>query len=177
MKRMWKQPWVRHLATYTGLGCLIWVGIALADPAHGAEVEQIVGKTFAQTIDIILAVFLLIGLLQVWVPPRSVARVFGAESGWKGVALASIVPLLIGGSLFTILPLLHALREKGARIAVIGAFLTAWGGKLPLLPLEIKFLGWRFAVLRLGLIVPAAFLVGILLEAFVERRKNDDVEG
>jgi uncharacterized membrane protein YraQ (UPF0718 family) len=80
------------------------------------------------------------------------------------------VPIGIGGSLFTILPLVQTLLEKGARIAVAGAFITAWAGKLPLLPLEIHFLGWKFALVRLGLLVPSAVIIGLSLEKVLERR-------
>ncbi|MGQ9602573.1 MAG: hypothetical protein ACUVUT_07895 [Candidatus Bipolaricaulia bacterium] len=166
---------LRHVLTYLGLGAAIWGLVALISPGRGMEVGRVVGKTFGQTIDIILAVFMFIGLLQVWVPPRTVARLLGKESGWKGLALAAIVPMALGGSLFTIFPLLHALRVKGARTAVVGAFITAWGGKLPLLPLEIQFLGWPFAVLRLSLIVPTALLLGLALEVLVDRKGGASV--
>lgn len=168
--RVWK-----HLVTWLGLGALIWALVAISSPARGGIVGQVVGRTFAQTIEIIAAVFVLIGLLQAWVPPKAVARLFGREGGWKGILLASTMPIMIGGSLFTILPLMQALREKGARVAVIGAFITAWGGKLPLLPLEIHFLGWPFAALRLGFIVPTAVCLGLALEAIVERKVKGNV--
>ncbi|RLE30767.1 hypothetical protein DRJ54_01990 [Candidatus Acetothermia bacterium] len=168
--RLW-----RHVAIWLGLGGLVWGLVAVLSPDRGAIVGEAVGRTFGQTIEIIAAVFILIGLLQVWVPPKAVARLFGKEGGWKGLALAATIPVMIGGSLFTILPLMQALREKGARIAVIGAFITAWGGKLPLLPLEMHFLGWRFAALRLALIVPTAALLGLALEAIVDRKEPGDV--
>lgn len=168
--RTWK-----HLATWLGLGIAVWGLVAIVSPTRGSVVGQVVGRTFAQTIEIIAAVFVLIGLLQVWVPPKAVARLFGKEGGWKGLLLASTIPVMIGGSLFTMLPLMQALREKGARIAVIGAFITAWGGKLPLLPLEMHFLGWQFAALRLGLIVPTAVCLGLVLEAIVERKVREHV--
>ncbi|MGQ9610472.1 MAG: hypothetical protein ACUVWN_14325 [bacterium] len=41
-------------------------------------------------------------------------------------------------------------------------FVTAWAGKAPLLPLEIKFLGWKFAVLRIVFIIPFAIILGLL---------------
>lgn len=104
--------------------------------------------------------------------PATIAKLLGKGSGWKGLALASTVPIAIGGSLFTILPLVQTLSEKGARLAVAGAFITAWAGKLPLLPLEIQFLGWRFALLRLGLLIPSAIIIGLALEKIVERRKS-----
>lgn len=163
----------KHLAAWIGLGAVVWGLVAALSPAKGGVVGQVVGKTFAQTIEIILAVFIFIGLLQVWVPPTTIARIFGKEAGWKGLFVASTVPIMIGGSLLTILPLVKALQDKGARIAVIGSVITAWSGKLPLLPLEIHFLGWRFAALRLGFTVPTAICLGLALEAILERKAKD----
>jgi hypothetical protein len=57
------------------------------------------------------------------------------------------------------------------------AFVTAWGGKAPLLPLEIEFLGWRFAVLRICLIIPFAVVMGLLSQFILgklQRTSNGD---
>lgn len=162
---------IKTAAIYIALGGTSWGLIAILAPARGAIVGEVVKSTFSQTIEIIAAVFIFIGLLQVWVPPATIAKLLGKGSGWKGLALASTVPIAIGGSLFTILPLVQTLIEKGARLAVAGAFITAWAGKLPLLPLEIQFLGWRFALVRLGLLIPSAIIIGLALEKIVEIRK------
>lgn len=49
-------------------------------------------------------------------------------------------------------------------MGALASFITAWGGKVPLLPLETKFLGWPFALLRLSLVVLFAFLMGVLMD-------------
>jgi len=91
------------------------------------------------------------------------------EQEWKGLVFASAMPLFIGGSLFTIFTLLKTLRDKEASIACVMAFIVAWGGKAPLLPLEIEFLGWRFAVLRICLIIPFAIVMGLLSQFVLEK--------
>ena len=167
MKRLWSRPMVRQGLLYMALAGIIWEGIALSGNSRGVLVGHVVGHTFGQMAGIMVAIFLLIGLLQVWVPPRRIAQLLGHEAGWKAFAIAAVVPLVVGGSLFTILPLLHTLRHHGARIAVIGAFITAWGGKLPLLPLEVRFVGWPFAAARLVGVIVMAVCVGLLLELVV----------
>jgi uncharacterized membrane protein YraQ (UPF0718 family) len=79
----------------------------------------------------------------------------------------------MGGSLFVIFPLAKTLREKGGSLACILAFLTAWGGKAPLLPLEIHFLGLKFAVIRLVLIIPTALFTGLLGEFILEKWQSN----
>jgi len=87
----------------------------------------------------------------------------------KRFILTSTIPIFIGGSLYPIFPLLKTLREKGASYGAILAFITAWSGKAPLLPLEIHFLGWKFAILRISLIIPFAISMGLLGELTLER--------
>jgi uncharacterized membrane protein YraQ (UPF0718 family) len=110
----------------------------------------------------------------VWVSPQTLSKLLGKEAGWKGLLLASTVPIFIGGSLFTIFPLLKTLRNKGASIASVIAFIAAWGGKAPLLPLEITFLGWKFSVLRICLIIPFAIVIGLLGEFILEKWEHHD---
>ena len=56
------------------------------------------------------------------------------------------------------------MREHGARWAIVTAVLTSWAVKLSMIPLEVRFLGWRFAALRSFLVVVAAVGLGLLVE-------------
>ena len=94
----------------------------------------------------------------------------GKGSGVRGFAFVCTFPIFMGGSLFTVFPLLKSLREKGARTGAIASFITAWGGKAPLLPLETKFLGWHFALVRLGFVIIFAFFMGLLMDWVGEKR-------
>ncbi len=151
---------------------LIWSIISFISPTKGMLVGEVAYGAFLKALAIIIAVFIIIGLIQVWVGPQTLAKILGKESGWKGLLFSSTVPIFIGGSLFTIFPLLKTLREKRASIACLLAFVTAWAGKAPLLPLEIRFLGWKFAVLRIGLIIPLAIVMGLLGEFILEKWQN-----
>ena len=159
---------VRTAIIYVVVSLAIWGAATLLAPSAGKVVTHAVYDTFAKVIKIALAVFVIVGLIQVWLTPQQVSRVLGKQAGWKGLLLASSIPMLVGGSLFMIFPLMKTLREKGARIAAVLAFVSAWSGKAPLLPLEIEFLGWRFAVLRIVLVVPFAMACGILGELILE---------
>jgi uncharacterized membrane protein YraQ (UPF0718 family) len=160
---------VRDALIYIAVTLVIWGIVTLVSPAKGLLVGEVARGAFMKAIEIIIAVFIIIGLIQVWVGPQTLSRLLGKEAGWKGLALASTVPIFMGGSLFTIFPLLKTLRDKGASIACVMAFVTAWGGKAPLLPLEIEFLGWRFAVLRIGLIIPFAVVMGLSSQFILEK--------
>lgn len=154
---------------YLSLSALIILTVYGLNATKGMIVTQTVYLTFFEILDIMVAVSIFIGLFQVWVKPATIVRWLGKGSGVRGFAFVCTFPIFMGGSLFTIFPLLKTLKEKGARIGAIASFITAWGGKAPLLPLETKFLGWPFALLRLSLVVVFAFLMGILMDWVGER--------
>ncbi|RJR46427.1 MAG: hypothetical protein C4576_10860 [Desulfobacteraceae bacterium] len=156
---------------YLSLSVLLTLGIYAIDAAKGLIVAETVYVTFLQVLDIIIAVSIFIGLFQVWVKPPTIVKWLGKGSGWKGFALVCTFPILMGGSLFTVFPLLKTLRDKGARQGAIASFITAWGGKAPLLPLETKFLGWPFALVRLAFVVLFAFLMGLLMDWIYDKSR------
>lgn len=83
--------------------------------------------------------------------------------------------LVLVGPVYIIFPLLRMMREHGARWAIVTAVLTSWAVKLPMIPLEVRFLGWRFAVLRSVLVIAASVGLGLLVELLMSgsRRAAD----
>jgi len=160
---------IKDALVYIIVTLVIWGIMVIISPAKGLIVGEIALDTWIKSIKIIIGVLLIVGWIQVWVGPQTMSRFLGKRAGWKGLALASTVPIFMGGSLFIIFPLLKTLRDKGASIACIMAFITAWGGKAPLLPLEIEFLGWKFAVLRLFLVFPFAAGMGLLSQFILDK--------
>jgi len=160
MKKLLKNDAFQFLS----LSALIILVVYGLNAAKGVIVARTVYTTFIEVLDIVVAVSIFIGLFQVWVKPQTIVKLLGKGSGLKGFALVCTFPILMGGSLFTVFPLLKALKDKGARTGAIASFVTAWGGKAPLLPLETKFLGWPFALVRLGFVIIFAFIMGILMD-------------
>ena len=171
MKRLLKNDAFQFLS----LGALVILVVYGLNASKGRIVVQTVYLTFFDVLDIIVAVSIFIGLFQVWVKPATIVKWLGKGSGVRGFILVCTFPILMGGSLFTIFPLLKTLREKGARAGALASFITAWGGKAPLLPLETRFLGWPFALLRLSLVVLFAFLMGFLMDWVSEKSAGANI--
>jgi uncharacterized membrane protein YraQ (UPF0718 family) len=171
MKKLFKNDAFRFLFFSVGITLLIYA----VDATKGMIVARTVYLTFFDVLDIIVAVSVFIGLFQVWVKPATIVKWLGKGSGARGFFLVCTFPIFMGGSLFTIFPLLKTLREKGARVGALASFITAWGGKAPLLPLETQFLGWPFALLRLSLVVVFAFIMGILMDCLGEKSVEGNV--
>jgi uncharacterized membrane protein YraQ (UPF0718 family) len=63
-----------------------------------------------------------------------------------------------------VFPLLKALLAKGAKVGVVVAIVSTWAIKLPMLPLEVRLFGWKFTLLRNGLLFASAFIMAPLME-------------
>lgn len=166
---------IKEALIYILLGLVILIILFSLSKQKAIQVSSIILKTFKNTILIITSVFIIIGLIQVWIPSETIVKLLGEEAGFKGLLFASTVPLFIGGSLFTFLPLLKTLKDKGASISSIVAFIVAWGGKFPLIPLEIHFMGWKFALLRLTLNFPFAIIAGLTTQFLMDKFSKHEI--
>ncbi len=148
------------------VGLFAWAFVV--SPGRAIEALGAGVRTFLGVLPIITAVFLAIGLFNVWVDKKKVASLLGKGSGLRIVAVASLVGTILVGPVYVIFPLMKAVRDHGARWAVVGAVLAAWAVKIPMVPMEIGMLGWRFSVARIVFVAAAAIPIGLLLEWMME---------
>lgn len=165
---------LKEAAIYLIIATVIVLVVALFIPAKSNNVFTVAWKALLGAIKIMISVFIFIGLLQVWVSTEKLSAFLGKEAGWKRFLLSSVIPIFIGGSLFTIFPMLKTLKDKGASYAALFAFITAWSGKGPLIPLEIHFLGVKFSILRILIIIPFSVIMGLLGELIMETLEKRD---
>lgn len=123
---------------------------------------------------LVIAVMGLVGLVQAWVSRDAVARLLGKEGGFKSLLLAALCGTLLIGPPYIIFPLLMTVRKHGARWAVITIVLAAYAVKLPMIPLEVGFLGWPFSLGRSLLTLLFAIPTGLLVERLM--RDTDESE-
>ena len=127
---------------------------------------------FVTALPIIIAVFGLIGLTQAWISRERVSKMVGQESGWSGLLLAAVCGTILIGPAYIIFPLLMSLHQQGARWAVIATVLAAYTVKIPMIPLEVLFLGWKFSLVRGVLTLMFAIPMGLLLEKLMTKKKQ-----
>jgi uncharacterized membrane protein YraQ (UPF0718 family) len=85
------------------------------------------------------------------------------EARWSGTSGLVLAP--VGWPLYAAFPIAKSMQNKGARSANITIFLSTWASvKIPMVAMEAHFVGLNFALLRLGLTIPGAILIGFLLE-------------
>lgn len=136
----------------------------------GEKAMNISWEFFKEMAFMLPAVLVLMGLFGVWVDRRLVVKYLGEGSGMGGLLLSILLGTLPTGPLYIAFPLAGMLLKKGARVANVMIFLSAWACiKLPLELMELRFLGWEFTVLRLGLTVALIIPMGLLAEKLYGR--------
>jgi len=130
-------------------------------------------KFLLEVIKILPPVMILMGLLEVWITRETVESHLGLESGLRGSILAIFLGTAAAGPLFTAFPIAVSLRQKGVRTANVVIFLGSWATiKIPMLIMESRFMGLRFALLRLAITIPFIFGIGYLMEKLLIHNEN-----
>ena len=118
------------------------------------------------------AMFVLVGLFDVWVPRSFVERHVGRDSGPLAILWMVLLGTLQAGPLYGAFPVAVALWRKGTAPRNVFIYLGAFSAlKIPMLTFEVAFLGWQFSLVRTAVTLP----VFIALAYLLERLLPDDV--
>ncbi len=123
-----------------------------------------------EMLEILPAVFVLTGLITVWVPPRVIIDNFGGSSGLRGKLISVLIGSVSAGPIYAAFPFTHSLLHKGASLANVVIMISAWAVvKLPMLIVESRFLGIHFTAVRFLFTVPAILAIGAMVGARTSR--------
>ncbi len=125
-------------------------------------------KSFVKMMPYIIIIILFIGIMQGFLSKEIITQYLGKSSGFGGVIFAGIVGAILYIPSLVSFPLVASLIESGASVMVAAAFITTLTMVgFVTLPLEIKVLGKKLAILRnlfsfiIALII--AVIVGMIL--------------
>jgi uncharacterized membrane protein YraQ (UPF0718 family) len=111
-----------------------------------------------------LSILIVVAIVLYLIPPEIITRYLGVNSGVLGFSIAAVVGsiTLIPG--FISYPIAAGLIDQGASYAVVATFMTTlMMVGIITLPLEIKYLGKRAAVMRNALNFVAAIIIGMVV--------------
>ncbi len=136
------------------LGVLAVVCIIFAYLKGGGEHIQglkATGNMLLQMVPLLIFAFIIAGILPLLVPQEAISRWVGAESGWRGIFIGTVVGGLLPGGPFVSLPMAAGLLRVGAGVGTMVALLTGWSLlAFSRLPMEIGIMGWKFTLIRLA---------------------------
>ena len=152
---------------------IVFIGLAIWNPDTAVRSSLVTWNYFKEMALIMPPVFILMGLMEVWIPKDKIQKWLGSGSGIKGAGIAFALGTLPTGPLYVAFPMTATLIRKGASITNMVIFLGSWAAlKIPQLMVEIKFLGISFTLLRFGLTLLALVLVGFLMEIILRRHPD-----
>lgn len=121
------------------------------------------GKTLWSNLPLLLAGFLIGGLVQVLLPAELIQAWLGKEAGVKGVLIGCVAGGLIPGSPYVIFPIIGGLYKAGAGVGSVVGFVSAWSlWSVSRFPMEIALIDPKVATLRYAITFLVPPLAGLL---------------
>lgn len=140
----------------------------------GQSAINITLSNMIEMLIIIPPIFILIGLLDVWVSKERMIKLIGEGSGIKGNILAIILGSAAAGPLYAAFPIAHMLMRKGATFRNVILFIGAWSTtKIPMIIFEIASMGYKFALMRLAVSMISIFFIAFVIEKSMKKDELD----
>ena len=125
------------------------------------------GTLLLQIAPLLVFAFIIAGMMQFLIPQEIIARWIGAESGFRGLLIGSVIGGFMPGGPMTSLPVAAGLLRVGANVGTMVAFLTGWSLlAVTRMPLEIGLMGWKFSLIRLACVFFFPPIAGFIANKF-----------
>ncbi len=154
---------------YVGIVYLVVAGLGFAytyakSREKAAKAARSGLKSFGGVALTLVAVFGLVGLLEVYVPPSTIERLLGSQAGVSSLLVAGAVGSVAAGPPVAAYPVAASLLGGGAWLPAVAAFIVSWTlvGFVSL-PFEARMFGARFAIGRNVLSFVFAMVIGVLM--------------
>jgi len=133
---------------------------------------KIGGKMFVNIIPLLIAAFIIAGLIQVLLPKEIISRWLSDQAGFRGVAVACLAGVLTPGGPYVSFPIAFSLYKSGAGIGCVVAYLAAWKmWTIAGIPFELAFLGPKITLLLRATLLVFPLLAGVIAQAISLRLK------
>jgi uncharacterized membrane protein YraQ (UPF0718 family) len=121
-------------------------------------------------------IFIILGLLDVWVPREKMVKFLGEGSGIRGTLIAFVLGSAAAGPLYGAFPVAQVLLKKGASMRNVLVLLGAWSTtKIPMLMFEYANLGARFTFTRLAMDLVGIAGIAWLMDRLLVPRDREEI--
>ena len=157
-----------------GVAIVVLIGLWVVAPERGSEAVRTIGMSLREMLLVIPPVFVLLGLLDVWVSRERLIRYLGPGAGPRGTLIAFFMGSAAAGPLYAAFPVATVLMKKGCSFFNVMVFIGAWSTtKIPMFLFEYTALGPGFALTRLAANIPAILLMSLLLSRIVRTKDHE----
>ena len=151
---------------------LLW----FLDRELGVLIAKQSASGFGEMLLVVPPIFLLIGLMDVWVPREQVMAHVGAGTGLRGLTLSVVLGAASAGPLYGAFPIAGVMLKKGAGFFNVMVFMGSWATlKLPMFLFEFQYLGHSFAVTRWICSLAGIIAIAFLLDRFTPAYEKEDM--
>ncbi|MBP2642645.1 MAG: putative permease [Firmicutes bacterium] len=152
--------------------------LLLLRPSVGLDSIILSADSLQQMLVVIPPIFVLLGLLDIWVPREIMIKLMGKQSGIIGMTIAFSLGSMAAGPLYAAFPIAEVLLKKGSSFFNVIIFIGAWSTtKIPLLLFEASAMGWEFMLARFIIDIPGIVLIAYFTEKLLSSREMDLIYG
>ena len=159
---------------FLGVVVAIYCGVAAMDATVATRALEAFAGILRQIIPVLVLVFTLMFLIDLFVKPKAIAKHLGSESGAKGWILAIVAGIIATGPIYVWYSMLADFRKKGMRTALAGVFLYTRAVKLPLLPLMVYYFGGLYTAILSTYLIIFSVACGLVCEVVTGTKDTSD---
>ena len=150
--------------------------IYLFNASRGALAFNLSVSNFRTMLTLLPPIFVIIGLMDIWVPRETMVKFMGDKSGLLGGCLAVIMGAIGAGPLYVSFPIAALLLKKGARLSYVFLFVSTWSSmKLPIIMYEWASLGGKFTLIHIASSLAVYITGSLLMERLLCKKTKDAI--
>jgi len=155
---------------------IINIIILAVNPVIGLKSIEITWKNALEMLYIIPPIFILLGLLDVWVKRETMVKYMGENSGLFGVLIAFVLGSAAAGPLYAAFSVAVLLLKKGSKLSNVLLMIGAWSTtKIPLLLFEASSMGVKFMVTRFILDLIGIAVIAFTTEKLLSKTEKEEI--
>jgi len=155
---------------------IINIIILAVNPVIGFKSIEITWKNALEMLYIIPPIFILLGLLDVWVKRETMVKYMGENSGLFGVLIAFVLGSAAAGPLYAAFPVAVVLLKKGSKLSNVLIMIGAWSTtKIPLLLFEASSMGIKFMATRFVLDLIGIAVIAFTTEKLLTKTEKEEI--
>ncbi len=169
---------MKHIKRYRFflISMIALVILFVVNREFGVKALDVTGYSLKEMAMVIPPIFILLGLLDVWVPRETMIKYMGEKSGVVGIILSLVIGSAAAGPLYGAFPVAAVFMKKGVKFSnvliFIGAFSTT---KIPMFLFEMASLGSVFAFTRLLVDIPGIIIIAFILAKIMPKDEVDRI--
>lgn len=150
---------------------LVQILLIVTLPETGWNSLKNIESNVKEMLGVIPPVFILLGLLDVWVDRQTMMKYTGSGSGIKGAFISFILGSVAAGPLYAAFPIAAIMLKKGSSLFNVFLFIGAWSTtKIPMLTFEASSLGIPFMAVRLCMSIVGITLIAESMNGMLSKK-------